>query len=203
MRDGLRMILGTNPGIIVVGEAEDGLSAFRQVQEKDPDVVVMDISMPRMTGIEAAGEISRHCPRTQVIFLSMHGAPEQVVQALRAGALGYLVKESAGAEVVAAVIAVAQGRRYLSATITEALVERYLQGDDAKESPELTALSSREREVLKLVAEGNSSARIAELLCLSPKTVDTYRSRLMRKLGVSDLAGLVRVAIRHGLVPLE
>jgi DNA-binding NarL/FixJ family response regulator len=197
------MILEANPGITVIGEAEDGLTAFRQVQETDPDVVVMDISMPRMTGIEAAGEVTRHCPRTQVIFLSMHGAPEQVVQALRAGALGYLVKESAGREVVAAVLAVAQGKRYLSSTITESLVERYLQGGDAEQPPALTALSSREREVLKLVAEGSSSARIGELLCLSPKTVDTYRSRLMRKLGVSDLAGLVKVAIRHGLVPLE
>jgi len=203
VRDGLRFLLEAGGNITVVGEAADGRQAVRQVQALLPDVVVMDIAMPELNGIEATEQIRQACPSTQVVILSMYATKEHILRALRAGANGYLLKESAGQEVVDAIRAVRAGRRYLSQSITETVIDDYVHERQAPpaQSP-LERLSSREREILQLVVEGKSSTEIAEILYLSPKTVETYRSRLMRKLGLSDLPSLVKFAIQHGLTPL-
>ncbi|GAB4513341.1 MAG: response regulator transcription factor [Anaerolineae bacterium] len=202
VRDGLRMILEAQGDVRVVAEASDGREAVEQAQATRPDVVIIDIAMPSLNGIDATERIRSSCPDTQVIILSMHATSEHVFRAFRAGAQGYLLKESAGREVVEAVRAVHAGRRYLSAQIAEALAEdeTALRAGLEAASP-LDRLSPREREILQLVVEGKSSAEIAEMLCLSQKTVETYRSRLMQKLGIHDLPGLVKFAIQHGLTP--
>jgi len=204
VRDGLRYMLEAQSDIKVVGDAANGRDAVRQVGQLCPDVVIADIAMPELNGIAAAGEISEICPCSQVIILSMHSTTEHVFRALQAGARGYLLKESAGIEVVKAVRAVHAGRRYLSDRISEQLVDDYVnQRQAAQAKSPLARLSPRERQVLQLVVEGRSSVEIAEMLFLSPKTVDTYRSRLMRKLSISDLPSLVKFAIQHGLTPLQ
>jgi len=204
VRDGLRMILEAQGDITVVGDAADGRQAVRLIQQLRPDVAVIDIAMPELNGIEATHEIRQTCPDTQVVILSMHSTAEHVFRALQAGAQGYLLKESAGMEMVEAVRAVHAGRRYLSQRITETMIDDYLRQRQAAErkSP-LERLTPREREVLQLVVEGKSSAEIGDILSLSPKTVETYRSRLMRKLGLRDLPSLVKFAIQHGITPLE
>jgi DNA-binding NarL/FixJ family response regulator len=204
VRDGLRALLEAQPDIRVVGDAADGREAVGQVARLGPDVAIIDIAMPDLNGIEAAREIGEVCPSTQIIILSMHSTTEHIFRALQAGARGYLLKESAGIEVVKAVRSVHAGHRYLSQRISDTLVDDYIRQRQAAEpkSP-LARLSPREREVLQLVVEGKSSAEIADALSLSVKTVETYRSRLMLKLGISDLPGLVKFAIQHGLTPLE
>ena len=198
VREVLTLLLDTQAGITVVGEAADGRKAVRQVERLCPDVVVMDIAMPGMNGIEATAQIRNICPSTQVVILSMHSSAEHILRALRAGALGYLLKESAGKELIQAVQTVYGGRRYLSRQIAERVIDDYISGSPATQAKNLLeSLSSREREVLQLVAEGKSSTEIAEVLCLSPKTIETYRSRLMHKLGISDLPGLVKFAIQQ------
>jgi len=204
VRDGLRFLLEAQQDIEVVGDAANGRDAVRQVAQLNPAVVILDIAMPELNGIEAAGQIRETCPSTQVIILSMYSTAEHVFRALQAGARGYLLKESAGIEVVNAVRAVHLGRRYLSQKISDQVIDDYVRqrGDAETESP-LARLSPREREILQLVVEGQSSVEIAEVLFLSPKTVETYRSRLMQKLGINNLPGLVKFAIQHGLTPLE
>jgi DNA-binding NarL/FixJ family response regulator len=204
VRDGLRVLLEAQPDIKVIGDAANGRETVRQVARLCPEVVVMDIAMPELNGIEAAREIAQVCPSTQVIILSMHSTMEHVFRALQAGARGYLLKESAGIEVVNAVRAVHADHRYLSQKISDALVDDYVRHRQSAEAQSpLARLSPREREVLQLVVEGKSSAEVAGILSLSLKTVETYRSRLMQKLGISDLPGLVKFAIQHGLTPLE
>jgi len=204
VRDGLRFLLEAQPDIRVVGDAANGRDAVRQVAQLCPDVVVMDIAMPELSGIEAARRIREVCPSTQVVILSVHSTAEHIFQALQAGARGYLLKESAGVEVINAVRAVRAGRRYLSQKISDKVIDDYVhQREAAAARSPLARLSPREREILQLVVEGKSSAEIAAILFLSPKTVETYRSRLMQKLGISDLPGLVKFAIQHGLTPLE
>lgn len=204
VRDGLRSLLEAQPDIRVIGDAANGRVAVRQVTQLYPDVVVMDIAMPELNGIEATQKINRVRPFTRVIILSMHSTTEHIFRALQAGARGYLLKESAGIEVVNAVRAVHAGHRYLSQKISDKLVDDYvLQRQSTETKDPLARLSPREREVLQLVVEGKSSAAIAGILSLSPKTVETYRSRLMRKLGISDLPRLVKFAIQHGLTSLE
>jgi DNA-binding NarL/FixJ family response regulator len=204
VRDGMQALLNTENDISVVGTAADGREAVRMVQKLNPHVVIMDISMPRLNGIEATAQIRELCPSIGVVILSMHHTKEHIYQALKAGAQGYLLKESAGKEVVQAVHAVHVGRRYLSRRIEETMIDDYvsLRQAASPQSP-LERLSSREKEILQLVVEGKSSAAIAEVLCISPKTVETYRSRLMQKLGVRDVAGLVKFAIQHGLTTLD
>ena len=204
VRDGLRFLLEAQPDIRVIGDAANGREAVRRVTRLCPDVVVMDIAMPELNGIEAARKIARDCPSTQVIILSMHSTTEHVFRALQAGARGYLLKESAGVEVVNAVRAVHAGHRYLSQKVSDWLIDDYVrQRQAAGAKGPLGRLSPREREVVQLVVEGKSNAEIAGILSLSPKTVETYRSRLMRKLGISDLPSLVKFAVQHGLTPLE
>jgi DNA-binding NarL/FixJ family response regulator len=200
VRDGLRVLLEASGDIRVVGAARDGRAAVDEARRLKPAVVLMDIAMPQLNGIDATIEIMRLYPETKVLILSMHYSSEHVYRALQGGASGYLLKESAGAEVVQAVRAVAAGRRYLSQKITDTVLEDYLR-EGRREGP-LQSLSARERQILQLTVEGRSSAEIAGTLHLSPKTVDTYRSRLMQKLGIDDLAGLVKFAIQNGLTSI-
>jgi DNA-binding NarL/FixJ family response regulator len=200
VREGLAALLASQPDIRIAGTAANGRDALAAVLQSSPEVVIMDIAMPEMNGIETARAIHARSPQTQIVILSMHAGAEHVFQALAAGARGYLLKESAAREIIDAVHAVQLGRRYLSAKVAEILAERVSRS--AGVSP-LESLSARERQILKLVADGWSSARIAERLHLSPKTVDTYRSRLMEKLHLSDIPSLVKFAIQHGLTSLD
>ena len=203
VREGLRYLLEAQEDITVVGDVGTGRQAVTEVKRLAPDVVVMDVSMPDMNGIEATGRILEILPQTRVLILSMQSSAEHVYRALQAGAHGYLLKESAGKVLVEAVRSVHSGGRYLSPGITETLVNDYLhQRALTVEASPLERLSRREREVLQLVVEGRSSAEIGEMLSLSPKTVDTYRSRLMQKLEISDMPTLVKFAIQHGLTSL-
>jgi RNA polymerase sigma factor (sigma-70 family) len=204
VREGLRFLLEAQADITVLDTATNGRQATRLVAQEGPDVVVMDIAMPELNGIEATRQIKSESPRVQVVVLSIYSSSEQIFQALQAGASGYLLKETAGLEVAVAVRAVQAGQRYLSAEISDKLIEEYVQQRllDEIQNP-LMQLSPREREILQLVVEGQSSAEIAELLSLSCRTVETYRHRLMQKLGINNLPDLVRFAICHGLTPLE
>jgi len=204
VRNGLQLILQAEADINVVGEAADGHEAVRRVEKAKPDVVVMDIAMPGLNGIEATKKIRVACPEARVLILSMHATAEHIYQALQAGAQGYLLKESAGEEVIKAVRALCKGKRYLSEKISETMVNDYLQQRalDKKKSP-LESLSEREREILQLAAEGKSSAEIGRVLFLSPKTVETYRSRMMQKLGIRDHAALIKFAIQYGVTTVE
>ena len=200
VREGLATLLGAQPDIRVIGTAADGRDTVRQVMKLHPEVVVIDIAMPQMNGIEAAREIRDRVPQARVVILSMHSSVEHVFHALEAGAAGYVLKESAANEIIDAVRAVRAGHRYLSPKVAEMVLDNVSRGSSA--SP-LESLSKRERQVLQLVAEGHSSAQIAVMLALSPKSVDTYRSRLMQKLGVSDVAALIKFAIQHGITSVE
>lgn len=201
MRDGLRALLDAAPGLRVVGDAADGHAAVQQALHLRPDVALLDIAMPGLNGIDAARQILEACPDTQVIILSMHNAAEYVFRALQAGARGYLLKDSAGAAVVEAVRAVHGGRRYLSPALSEAVIDDYVR-QHAIQDP-LASLSPREREILQLIVEGHSNAEVGRRLSLSVKTVETYRSRLMEKLGIDNLPGLVKFALQHGLITLD
>jgi len=201
VRDGLRHMLEAQGEVEVVGEADNGLEAVREAERLCPDVVVMDIAMPIMNGTEATQKIQEVSPSTQIIILSMYSTTEHIFQALRAGALGYVLKDSAGREVFDAVRAVSVGRRYLSQKITEAVVDDYVRyHKGASEQGPLEALSEREREVLQLVAEGKTSKEASEILYLSPKSVETYRSRLMQKLELDNISELVRFAMQNGII---
>ncbi len=198
MREGLRALLLADQRISVVGDAVNGRQAVQLAQELNPDVLIMDISMPDLNGIEAVRTIGVRCPQTRIVMLSMHSSTEHIHRAFEAGASGYVLKDSAAAEVIAAINAVHAGKRYLSAGLPDAARSAGLGVEGG--SP-IDSLSARERQVLQLVVEGKSSSEIAVLVHLSPKTVETYRSRMMKKLGVRDLSALVKFAIQHGLTP--
>ncbi len=202
VRDGLRYLLEAQENIRVVGEAADGREAVRKVKTLQPDIVIMDIFMAELNGIEAAAQICRERPSTRVIMLSMQSSSESILRALKAGASGYLLKESAGRELVNAIHDVHAGRRYLSSKVSDQVIGAYLNKTEEIRDP-LAALSRREREVLQLVVEGKTSAEIADTLFLSVKTVETYRSRLMQKLGIRDIPALIKFAIQHGLTSLD
>lgn len=201
VRDGLQALLAAQPGIRIVGSFGDAGRAVSFAAEAPPDVAVLDIAMPGLDGIEAARRIHDLCPGTHILMLSMHASPEHVYQALRAGASGYVLKESAGSEVVAAVRAVHAGRRYLSEKISPRVLDDYIR-ERGPDHP-LERLSRRELQVLKLIVEGHTSNEVGGLLGLSPKSIDTYRSRMMSKLGIDDLASLVKFAIRQGVTSVE
>lgn len=200
IRDGLAALLATDPAMTVVGSAANGRDAVQELLRLKPDVAILDISMPGMNGIEVARQIRERLPAVQILILSMHASAEHIVQALEAGVHGYLLKESAAQEVIQAVHAIHAGRRFLSSSVAEVVAESLRSG---KASNPLATLSAREREILQLVAEGHSSMQIGKILFLSSKTVDTYRSRLMQKLGLKDVCGIVRFALQHGLISLE
>lgn len=199
LRDGLAALLQAQEGFAVVAHAQNGREAVLKTAELKPDVVIMDIVMPELDGIEATRLIQASSASTQVVILSMYSTSEHIFRAMQAGAKGYLLKESAGAELLAAIRSVHAGRRYLSQKITETVLDNYVR--DHHPTDPLGKLSRRERQILELVAAGKSTADIAGTLFLSPKTVDTYRSRLMQKLDIDGFAGLVKFAIANGLTP--
>lgn len=196
LRDGLASLLGSDPSIEVVASVGTGPAAVTETTRLQPDVVIMDVTMPVLNGIEATRQLLRLRPSTRVVVLSMHSSSEHVHRAMAAGASGYLLKDAAGDELIVAVRTVHAGRRYLSRALS-----RFSTAADAESASPLDSLSMRERQVLQLVAEGRTSAEIAAQAHLSPKSVDTYRSRLMKKLGVADITSLVKFAIQHGITP--
>jgi DNA-binding NarL/FixJ family response regulator len=200
VRDGLSALLNAHGEMRVVGTAADGNAAVRAAARLTPDVIVMDLALPELSGIDATARILATQPLTQIVALSAWDTSEHVFRALRAGARGYVLKESAGVEIVQAVSAVSRGDRYLSPRLTGVLIDGLL-GAPGPRSP-IESLSPREREVLHLTVTGASSADIGLKLSLSRKTIDTYRSRVMAKVGVSDLAGLIRFAVANAMAPL-
>jgi DNA-binding NarL/FixJ family response regulator len=198
--EGLKHVVEAQPDMQVVSLAVDGREAVRQARDLQPDVVLMDLSMPELNGADATRAILERDPKCRVIVLSMYSEREYVRRALKAGAAGYVVKRSAAKEVVDAIRAVHAGQRYLSPRVADVVLDDYA-GDGADDL--LAKLSQREREVLQLLAEGHTGAQIAERLSLSQKTVETYRARLVEKLGIRDVAGLVRFAIQRGIVSLD
>lgn len=199
VRAGIRSLLKNMEGIEVIAEAGDGREALRLVRAHRPDVVLMDIAMPGLNGLEAAARIAKKIPHVRVIILSMHINEEYVLQALRAGAAGYMVKGADAAELEIAIRAVARGETYLSPAVSKHVVTDYIQRISGETSP-LELLTPRQREVLQLIVEGYSTKKIAHTLKISVKTVETHRMQLMERLDIHDIAGLVRYAIRVGLV---
>jgi DNA-binding NarL/FixJ family response regulator len=198
-RAGLSAMLRATPDIRVIGEAGTGHEALAMVEEHAPDVVIMDLAMPELNGTEAARLICSRWPGTKILMLSMHSTAQHVHLAFAGGALGYLLKEAPGEELVRAVRVVHRGERYLSAALREAL---HNWPDAGRRSP-IERLSPRERQILQLVTEGRTSAEIAHIVHLSPKSVETYRSRVMKKLQIDDFASLIKFAVEHGITPHE
>ena len=204
VRDGFRLLLETQSDIKVVGEAGNGRETVRQVVKLAPDIVLMDIAMPDLNGIEATQKISEECPATKTIILSMFSTTQHISRAFKAGARGYILKESAGDNLIKAVRMVYGGKIFLCEEISEVVVGDYVRKHEIAEVVEpLARLTSREREILQLLVEGKTNKRIAEILFLSPKTIETYRSHLMQKLGIKDLPGLVKFAIQCGITSVE
>ena len=199
--EGLRFVVQAQADMEVVGCLQDSREAVRCAIEKQPDVVLIDHAMPQLNGTEAARLIRERCPDTRVIVLSMYSNQVHVLNALQAGATGYVAKKSAAKEVVDAIRAVHHGGRYLSQDLVDTVIDRVLRNGPADDR--LERLSSRERQVLQMMAEGHAVADIATTLSLSPKTVETYRGRMMGKLDIHDIPTLVKFAIQNGLTPLE
>jgi len=202
IRASLKSLIGEFPGIEVVGEAGDGREALDHVAKLRPNVVLMDIAMPGLNGLEAARRLVKDQPHVRVVMLSMHSDESHVLQALRAGASGYVLKGSAPRELEMAIEAVARGEIFLSPAISKHVIDVYLNRAEGQANS-LDLLTPRQREILQLIAEGKSSKQIAQLLEASVKTIESHRASLMERLDIHDVAGLVRYAIRHGLVSPE
>jgi DNA-binding NarL/FixJ family response regulator len=201
VRKGLRSLLDAEADIQVIGEAEDGREAVEQVGRLRPQVVVMDITMPGLNALEATRQITERLPQVQVVVLTMHTAEEYIFQILRAGASGYVVKRAAPSELISAVRAAYRGESFLGPAVSKTVIEEYLRQAEALAGENsYETLTPREREVLQLLAEGHSNRRIAELLCLSVKTVQSHRANLMRKLDIHSIAELTQYAIRKGVI---
>ena len=199
VRAGFRALLQSLPDMEVVAEAGDGREALRLIDLHQPDVVLMDIGMPGLNGLEAAARIVEESPHIRVIILSMHATEEYVLRALRAGAVGYLLKDAGTAELELAVRAVVRGEMYLSPAVSKHVIAEYVQRVSS-EPNSFEQLSPRHREILQLIAEGQTTKEIAQTLDLSVKTIETYRTQIMERLDIHDIAGLVRYAIRMGLI---
>src|ERR1017187_9412532 len=196
VREGFAALINRNPNVQVIGRCEDGLKVVPQVKELQPDVVVQDIFMPGMNGLDICRELSQKFPKTKVLILTMHDTQEFIIQALESGACGYVTKDAPPEQLVEAILAVARGEKFVGEKITPEIIDR-IGRDDGDPYKKLT---TRERQVLQLIAEGNTSRQIAPILKVSDKTVDTHRSHLMRKLGIHDQTELVKFAIRKGIV---
>lgn len=204
LREGLRSLLSSSPEFEVVGEAEDGWEAIRSVEKLKPDLVLTDLSMPRMNGMEAIREIKKISPKSKVLVLTVHKAEEYVLGTFQAGADGYLLKESTHVELVTAMNKVLSGKRYITPEISEKVIEGYLEGKKTlKSKTSFETLTSREREILKMIAEGYKNKEIADDLCISVKTVEKHRANLMEKLNLHNIQALTTFAIEKGLVLRE
>jgi DNA-binding NarL/FixJ family response regulator len=202
LRSGIKALLEDEPDIAIVGEAEDGREAVRLAHTLRPNLVLMDIAMPLLNGLEATRQIKREHPEIKVLVLTMYDHEEYFRQVLEAGASGYIIKRAAANELVAAIRAVYEGESVLSPAITRYLLEDYLSGETRKDEHDPNALSPREREVLQLIAEGNTSREIAEILNLSTKTVQSHRTNLMRKLDLHDRGDLIKYAIQKKIIEI-
>src|SRR3990172_5308402 len=204
VRQGLRALLEAQPGFTVVGEAENGRDAVKKAQELAPDVVIMDIAMPILNGLEATRQIKRLLPETKVLALTMYNDEEYVFQILKSGASGYLIKETAANELITAIDSVNTGNPFFSPLISRKIMERYMKEEEEKKARgETDKLTNREKEVLQLIAEGYTNNEIGNLMNISVKTVETQRAHIMSKLDIHDVAGLIKYAIRKGLVVLD
>jgi DNA-binding NarL/FixJ family response regulator len=202
VRAGIRALLERIPGVQVIGEAADGREALELIVREKPDLAMLDVGMPGLNGLDAAKRIGREAPRTRVVILSMHANEGYVAQALRMGIAGYVLKDACADELPILISAVARGQTYLSPRISKQVVEALQARLDTPAAP-ADLLTPRQREILQLVAEGKSTKEIAQLLELSVKTVETHRAQIMERLGIHDVAGLVRFALRAGLVSPE
>lgn len=202
VRQGLRALLAAEPDFRIVGEAGDGLGAAELVSQLRPDVLVLDLMLPGLSGLEVVREARQRSPETRVVILSMHTNEAYVLSALQAGALAYVLKKAGASELLAAIRAAWAGRRYLSPPLSEAAIQAYVEKSRATPDPYQT-LTTREREVLHLMVEGLTTLEIATRLVISHRTVEMHRSRVMQKLGFDKKTDLIRYAIRRGLLPLE
>ena len=199
-RRGLKMVLDEEPDLELVGEASDGAEVVVRAQELMPDVILMDVRMPKRSGIEAAGEIKDSLPHVKILMLTISDDEADLYEAIKAGASGYLLKDSAGSELIAGIRALKAGKAYFGPHASRALAEAYQSGGSLPDDP-FERLTDREREIFQLVVEGKTNAQIADLLFISPKTVDNHRTRMMEKLGIHGTAELVRFAAKHNLLP--
>ena len=203
VRQGLSALINRQPDMRVVGEAQDGKEAVEKTKELCPDVVLMDIAMKHMNGLEATARIKKMVPEVKVLVLTMYENEEYIFQILRVGASGYLLKEASMTELIAAIKAVNKGGSYLSPSISKKVIEDYIRRAELGEKATINdILSDREREILQLIAEGHTYDDIASILCISKKTVETHRANIMDKLNIHDKVGLVKYAIRKGLIKL-
>lgn len=203
VRRGLRAVLEAERGFTLVGEVGDGLEAVRTVERLLPDILIADLMMPGLTGLEVTRQVKQRVPTTKIIILSMHAAESYVLEALRNGAHGYVLKDVAADELVSAIQTVLAGRRYLSSQLSERAIERYIQKAESTAKDSYESLTTREREVLKLAAEGLTNVEIAERLFISSRTAETHRANLMKKLCLSNHTELIRYAIRRGVLSLD
>jgi DNA-binding NarL/FixJ family response regulator len=202
LRDGIRSLLEDEPDMEVIGEAEDGHSAVKMTGQLAPDVVVMDIAMPLLNGLEATRQIKRNNPQVRVLVLTMHENEEYIRQVLATGAMGYILKDAAARELLGAIRAVYRGEAVLSPAITRLVIEDYLRWGEPQPEPVSNGLSPREREVLQLIAEGYTNKQIGEILCISVKTVQAHRNNLMQKLDLHDRGELIKYAIQKKIIEI-
>jgi DNA-binding NarL/FixJ family response regulator len=204
LREGLRSLLSSDPNFEIIREAEDGREAIRCVEKFKPDLILMDLSMPRMNGMEAISEIKKRFKETKILVLTVHKTEEYILATLKAGADGYILKDSTHAELMMAVKNVLSGKQYISPGISEKVIEGYLEGRKTlKARTAWETLTQREREILKLIAEGYKNKEIADDLCISVKTVEKHRANLMEKLDLHNVQALTTIAIEKGLVSRE
>jgi len=202
LRDGIRSLLEDEPDMLVIGEAEDGRTTVKMACQLKPDVVLMDIAMPLLNGLEATRQIKRECPQVNVLILTMHENEEYIRQVLASGAMGYILKDAAARELLEAIHAVQRGEAVLSPAITRLVIENYLRWGDLQKEDNPHGLTQREREVLQLIAEGYSTRQIAEILSISVKTVQAHRTNLMSKLDLHDRADLIKYAIQRKIIDI-
>jgi len=204
LREGLKSLLSSNPDFEIIGEAEDGREAIRCVEKFKPDLILMDLSMPRINGLDAIKEIKKRFSETKILVLTVHKTEEYILATLKSGADGYILKDSTHAELVLAVKNVLSGKHYISPGISEKVIEGYLEGKKTlKRKSSWETLTQREREILKLIAEGYKNKEIGDYLCISPKTVEKHRANLMEKLDLHNVQALTAFAIEKGLVSRE